>query len=1561
MRDPAGAFSTVRKNLILYVKTAFATRFPTLELERERLLRQSTVFCREPWIEPLPRYQSSGKTVLDLTPTDVPGLSPQALQDFKDLTSLRLAGNYQLHRHQLEMLQKALSGLNCAVTAGTGSGKTEAFLLPLFAYLAKESISWHPPGPVPAHCGDWWSSDAWQGHCFRAAGQTRRMIRSYRVAQRGHERRKAAVRALILYPMNALVEDQLTRLRKALDAPEVRDWFQSARPGNRFYFGRYNSATPVPGHELRPPVANGTQSPDRDRIERLAEELRAVERSAIAAAARAAEIGDPDIPFFFSRLDGAEMRSRWDMQDSPPDILITNYSMLSIMLMRDTDRGIFEKTKEWLQEEGSVFHLIVDELHLYRGTAGTEVAYLIRLLLLRLGLTPTSPKLRILASSASLEREDPDSLTFLSEFFACPWTADHIIPGYPNPIPPIAGPPFLPVVPFEALGQAPLGSLQLLAACGDIATALGHAAGASPEESLKEAMESGGTEMSARLLTACTHQGEVRAVSLPAFAANLFGPGPGAEATRRAAQGLLIARGLCDRPGAPSPLPSFRLHWFFRNLEGLWACTAPGCQCLPDEQGSGRTAGKLFGMGRILCRQPGGTESPHRVLELLYCEQCGTTFFGGSRYTLPDNQGWELLNTDPDIEGIPDRQAARFVDRRTYREFAVFWPSGGVDRHADAGHWQHPPLARDGNSTRGTWTPASLNTGSARVVLGAQGPPVPDGPWVSGFVFHLAQVPNPDHQEEYSALPSVCPACATNYSRRLYRKSPVRGFRTGFSKVTQLLSKELFYLLPHGETPKLVVFSDSREDAASISNGIERSHYLDLLREAMYDELASVALGEAALLHDLQTAGTPSDPAASRYAQANPLSVQALLNDIQLAATLIPAGLPAAFQLPLEQARNAAVARIQEIQARGTSRTVLARILFESPNPLAAPAHPGFLTQRLKRLGVNPAGNDVLYQDYKYDNEWHRWVDLFDFSVPQAGWRNGLSPAATNRIENTLRPKVKSEVCKVLFSRLYFGFESAGLGYVTLNLSGQAGASLAAQCSATPGLFRTICDGCVRVMGDLYRYPQEPQEFELYDWPDWNAARADLRNYVRLCATRNALGENALLEAVWQAVCVQGAHNYLKLDPRQLWVRVAVPDDPVWLCPSCHRPHLHRAGGTCTFCHMPLGEVPQATCADLHARNYYAREAVELREPLRLHSEELTAQTDDQAERQRLFRNIVVPARDGQVLIDRVDVIDILSVTTTMEVGIDIGSLRAVMLANMPPMRFNYQQRAGRAGRRGQAFAVVVTLCRGRSHDEFYYNYPERITGDKPPVPFLSMPRLEIAQRLMTKECLRRAFLAAGIRWWHSPIPPDSHGEFGLLTEWQARTDAVRQWLEHSTEVDSVAAALTAGGNEGINAADLVHYARTHLLTAIDQCATNPELAGDGLAERLAEGAILPMFGMPSRVRLLYHGLRHKEPFTIDRDLDLAITEFSPGAQRTKDKRIYTALGFTAPLVYQANRFHPAAQDPLSWRRWMARCEQSHFTRTFDTEPQDQHCPAIAAAVSAHVLLSRGPPLLMTN
>ena len=162
---------------------------------------------------------------------------------------------------------------------------------------------------------DWWTpaNETWRAQ-KHASGEVSR------VPQRAHERRKAAVRALVMYPMNALVEDQMTRLRKALDSEAAHDWLEQNCNGNRIYLGRYNGGTPVPGHER---LQDG--SPNERKNSDLISELQKTDEAARVVAQHLRDSQDSErakeAEYFFPKLNGAEMRCRWDMQDAPPDIL----------------------------------------------------------------------------------------------------------------------------------------------------------------------------------------------------------------------------------------------------------------------------------------------------------------------------------------------------------------------------------------------------------------------------------------------------------------------------------------------------------------------------------------------------------------------------------------------------------------------------------------------------------------------------------------------------------------------------------------------------------------------------------------------------------------------------------------------------------------------------------------------------------------------------------------------------------------------------------------------------------------------------------------------------------------------------------------------------------------------------------------------------------------------------------------------------------------------------------------------------------------------------------------
>jgi len=1438
MTGPIALFDSLRDMYLRYLDSPFDLRYPDLVAERRNLLNADGRIFRRPLIEPVPAYQSSNQTfgqiAQDLLGPSWSGTDIGALADF---VSLELFPPGRIpYAHQRQVFEESVvNGNDVVVTTGTGSGKTECFLLPVIAALIRESLAWGAPGPRDARW-DWWNHR-------QTPGSTRWLPR---IPQRSHEDpavRPTAMRALILYPLNALVEDQLGRMRTALDGADARHWLNANRAGNRFYFGRYTGRTPVSGAEN--PAKTG----------KLRSELRLMEQEAQQVA------GSPAARFF-PRMDGGEMWSRWDMQNHPPDILITNYSMLNIMLMRSMETPIFHATQQWLSADPShVFHLVVDELHSYRGTPGTEVAYLIRVLLDRLNLAPNSNQLRIIASSASVAG-DASGRDYLQAFFGRDGTGFQIIGG--NTVSP--NPASVPLVASHGTALRDMGqSLQaaappsLMSIAQSFGAAIGMpAAGNAPAEIFHAGLTH--IQVADALRRACMDgpQGAVQPRQPNEIGDELF-PSLAPDDRQAAVEGLLTASCIArdQQGGALLPL---RAHLFFRNLQGLWVCSNPQCTAAPVRT-SPCPVGRLYYTPALTC------SCGSRIVELLYCEACGEVFLGGYRRPGANPNEWYLSPDHPDLEASPDMAS---LDR-DYARYAVFWPAANGVQPASP-QWSQQNVQR-------LWQAAHFVPAEARVAHGTN----PHGR--RGYLYRVPQMHGPNGnildpppqglpESAARAYPARCPRCDTNWARRDIG-SPVRTQRTGFQKLAQVLSDGLLRKIGH-ENPsgrKLVVFSDSRQDAAKLSAGMRFSHYRDSVRQALAAALSNQGTGALAFVAQLSgQALTPAQlAAANTYAAGYPVE----------AATLSMAQGPMASQpspaFPGMSYQQAAQ-RIQQRAAQG-------------PHPVAQLAID--VSSQLLRQGINPGGysQDVLWTDP--DNQTGFWSVLYNWPAAGAPSAKPASHLDANQQAHLGRIRDVSlmEIMDVVFASGQRSLESLCVAFVTTDRINFPAPSAAVQEAA---------DGVIRILGSR-------KKLSSHDRAPLPNIPAAARNYLQAVATQSGLTPAAFENNVVTYLTNCGAIDQFIIQTTAVCLQAAGAD--FWECPQCRRIHLHPAGGCCTDCQSLLGQPHPLTTLHISS-DYYSYLATQSGDLFRLNCEELTGQTNkaDGRTRQRLFQDVVLPGTENA----HTDPIDLLSVTTTMEAGVDIGGLLGVMMANMPPMRFNYQQRVGRAGRRGAALSVALTLCRGRSHDDYYFQRPRRITADPPPQPYVDMERAAIIQRVLAKEVLREAFEELNL--FANQGGDSVHGEFGDAAQWNlpmppsqpggapgpSVEQLVSDWIQtHQAEIAHITDVLLAYAHPNLIAArqSLIDFVNQQLVPEITAAANDPLLPQDALSERLANVGLLPMFGFPTRVRYLFHRRPRggydwpPEEGVVDRDLDLAISQFAPGAETVKDGVIHTAVG----------------------------------------------------------------------
>ncbi|MCM8746417.1 DEAD/DEAH box helicase [Thermomicrobium sp. CFH 73360] len=312
---------------------------------REPLLRDSFTealgrleLVREPYLELVPRYRPGG------TPREI--LRELLREEPLDAFLNAMHGDRPLYQHQEEALRRSWLGRNVVVATGTGSGKTEAFLLPILLYLYQE----------------WLQGKLGPG-----------------------------VRALILYPMNALAFDQRARLAEIARVLKEQD------SPFHFTFGQYTGNTPENWKDTKRGAAEW-------------EEWR--------GAHTICEDG---------RVMHGELIYREEMRSAPPHILITNYSMLEYLLIRPNDSPFFDNGagRSWR-------FLVVDEAHTYSGIRGQELGLLLRRLKERLRQGGSDGNFRCIATSATLFAGDDArsrAADFANRLFGESFSLEDVIVG----------------------------------------------------------------------------------------------------------------------------------------------------------------------------------------------------------------------------------------------------------------------------------------------------------------------------------------------------------------------------------------------------------------------------------------------------------------------------------------------------------------------------------------------------------------------------------------------------------------------------------------------------------------------------------------------------------------------------------------------------------------------------------------------------------------------------------------------------------------------------------------------------------------------------------------------------------------------------------------------------------------------------------------------------------------------------------------------------------------------------------------------------------------------------
>ncbi len=1396
-----------------YIEATYHISAPSLIAQRQKLLDRDGVIYRTPYLESTPKYQT-GDSFASMAglPSAAEALFTRLSVPENDLPRLLYDPPYT---HQADSLRyNLIESKNLVIMTGTGSGKTESFLLPILGKLAHEAQS--------------------RPQVF--AEQT-------------------AMRSLILYPMNALVNDQLGRLRALLGDPRLVSMFNQwcGRPPR---FARYTSRTPYAGVRSTEKDRKRLQSFDSFYVDVLRrgesddpEEREAARGLLAVLKERGKWPAKPDLQAWFGikgsdwqdRTSGAfiravtlpddsELLTRHEVQQAPPDLLVTNYSMLEYMLMRPIERPIFDKTRDWLaQNPDETFLIVLDEAHLYRGAAGAEVGLLLRRLRDRLGVP--EERFRVICATASFK-------------------AAEYAPDFGAQLSGISAETFVPVQGALDLrsnaGKGSQADAEMLAeinldAFYEAEADIDRWASVQPllsyckldqadtvEKALYDCLQDF-PPMGALINTTMTEARPIAELGGLLFAGDV------APQTADRAVTALMALGSVARPDPKMPgLLPCRIHNFFRGLPGLWVCMDPECSELGDDHHDG-ICGKMYSQPVDECA------CGARVLELFTCRNCGTAYARaysddidtpralwaepGEQFRMAGGETSSLLALDLLLEEPTHEVAAEPADydlQTGQLNPLNFGPRMRTvylrhDRLADAADEENE--SNTSFESRGQFTPCAVCGKTAR----------------SGRSYVQ------DHQtkgdQPFQALLARQIQIQPPGPQEATRFAPLRG-------------------------RKVLAFSDSRQVAARLAPNLQMYSELDSLRPLIISGFKWLKEQTAVQLH---------------------LTLDDLYFGVLLASKRLNVRLrPEMHSDENFDAEEIVQRAVQDSELDDPSSLLSLLLEIRSHRPPES-----LLSRMLTTLTNRFWGIEALALGTLMESERHTKKLLALPPIP------GFA---------------ETDEEKLAVARYWLrcwnnnGFRLAQMPGSWLSSGSREGFRVRARDPRAQ----------IRSMNAVLPGKSDRKIF----WDNWSPE---------------------LMKLFTQSVesgfrCLNGSELSLQFNGN--WRHCSS-------CKSVHRPIPGLAH--CLECGSAnVSDLdPDSDPVFLARKGFYRKPVVEAldeppRQPMALIAAEHTAQLNapqnedvfsKAEENELLFQDIALTGGDfGK----RSSAIDILSSTTTMEVGIDLGALSGVALRNMPPGRANYQQRAGRAGRRGNAVATVVAFGSADSHDEHYFSAPDDMIRGDVVDPKLTLDNPEIVRRHI------RAFLLQNYHQDRLPLidpeqPNDLFSVLGSVAAFRrpesvlSRDDFAAWLVENEKALRERIADWIPAELSDDDRTDLLQEFVADCLNSVDEAiapgpgeeADDPIVDDDGGDEEAAEeGEEQPQqASSPGKLldRLLYRGKLPRYAFPTDvatfhvfdkdrysrhrpvmrfkpsQGLPIALSQYAPGKQVWISGKCYTS------------------------------------------------------------------------